>query len=112
MNGNLAGDRDKERHSKQREHHLNKCGDMKPQSPFKELWVFRERECTYEARRSEDEAKGVSKDHISKGFDYLTKEIGIHPDNKQSLKGYNQEINKIRASWKKGYTADSVEVLL
>lgn len=46
------------------------------------MWVFRERECTYEVRRLEDEVKGVSKDYISKGIDYFIKEIGIYLDNR------------------------------
>lgn len=57
MNRNSAGDQDSKTHSKQRKEHSKEQGHIKQQSPFKTLYVFRERECKYEARRSEDKQR-------------------------------------------------------
>lgn len=78
-NSDSVGDWDRERLSKQREQHLNRLGDIKQQNLFKELSVLGELESKSETRWSEAEAKAVDEDRIRKGFECLTKKMGVHP---------------------------------
>lgn len=103
-NSDSAGDCNGEGHSKQREQHLNRLGDMKQQNLFKELPLLGELES-----KSESSWWGLHQE----GFWVSHQENGCPSCRVQAIvKGLKIETEKIRASLRKCHSGNSVEAIL